>query len=161
MAYDIKINLDRQIFKYRVSGVLIQNDKILTVQMMDNGFYCLPGGHVKFGEFSNDSVKREFEEEVKIPVIVKEPLAVIESIFKRKDGIEVHEIGITYILEKKEELKILLDDYTITENDDGIEKKLNFKWIDLNKLDDYDFRPSLLKEQLKNKDFSFKHYITN
>ena len=161
MKYDIKLDTEVGKFKYRVSGALIVDNKILTVQIMDNGFYCLPGGHALLGEFSSESIIREYEEEVKTPVSIKCPLALIESIFERKDGSKVHEVGVTYILEKEGELKVPFEDYTIFEKDDDIEKKLDFKWIDLEKLDNYDFRPSILKEQLKNKDFNFKHYTTN
>lgn len=160
MKYDIKLDTDGGKFKYRVAGALIVDNKVLTVQMMNNDFYCLPGGHVRLGEFSNDSIDREFEEEVKTPVAVKSPLAMIESIFERKDGTQVHEVGITYILEKTEDLRIPFEDYEIIENDEGIEKKLDFKWIELDKLNGYDFRPSILKEQLNTKDFNFKHYTT-
>lgn len=161
MKCDVKSDTKNGKFKYRVAGALIENGKVLAVQMMDNGFYCLPGGHITLGEFSNLAIDREFEEEVKTFVSVVCPLAMIESIFERKDGTKVHEVGLTYILEKSSELLISFKDYEIIENDKGLEKKLEFKWIELDKIDEYDFRPTILKEQLKNKDFNFKHYMTN
>ena len=161
MKCDVKLKTDNGTFKYRVSGALIVNNKILALRMMNNDFYCLPGGHVALGEFSNEAVEREFEEEVKTPVIVKKPIAIIESIFERKDKVKVHEVGITYILEQEGELKIPFNDYDIVEIDDGMEKPLHFKWIDLDEIDKYDFRPAILKEQLGKKYFDLKHYTTN
>lgn len=40
---NIKIDTKDKKFKYRVAGMLIAYGKLLVVQMMDNGFYCLPG----------------------------------------------------------------------------------------------------------------------
>lgn len=161
MKCDVKLSTDKGIFKYRVSGVLIVDNKILALRMMNNDFYCLPGGHVALGEFSNEAVEREFEEEVKTPVIVKKPIAIIESIFERKDKVKVHEVGITYILEQKGDLKIPFEDYDIIEIDDGMEKPLHFKWISLEEINNYDFRPAILKEQLSRKCFELNHYTTN
>ena len=161
MKCDVKLNTEKGIFKYRVSGALIVNNKILALRMMNNDFYCLPGGHVALGEFSNDAVEREFEEEVKTDVTVKAPIAIIESIFDRKDKVRVHEVGITYVLQQVGDLKIPFEDYDIVELDDGMEKSLHFKWIDLDDIANYDFRPAVLKEQLSKKDFELKHYITN
>ena len=161
MKRDIKMDMDGGKFKYRVSGALVVDGKLLVVQIMNNGFYCLPGGHIELGEFSNIAVDREFEEEVNTPVTVKCPMAMVESIFERKDGAKVHEVGMTYILEATGDLQISSEDYETVEDDDGVPKKLEFKWVKLEEIDSVDFRPAILKEQLKNKDFTFKHYTTD
>ena len=36
-------------FKFRVNGILLNNDKILAVEMNKMGFMCCPGGHVMIG----------------------------------------------------------------------------------------------------------------
>ena len=50
---DVKIKCDEGNFKMRVSGLIIKNGKLLTVDICENNFYCLPGGHVHLGEESD------------------------------------------------------------------------------------------------------------
>ena len=47
---DIEFKNETQKFKYRVNGIVIYNNKILTIKMKNNVSYCLPGGHVELGE---------------------------------------------------------------------------------------------------------------
>ena len=42
---DIKIETEEFNFKFRVSGVIINNDKVLLVDMDKSGFLCFPGGY--------------------------------------------------------------------------------------------------------------------
>ena len=56
---DIEIKTAQKKFKYRVNGIIIHNNKILTIKMKNNTSYCLPGGHVELGEDSKNAVLRE------------------------------------------------------------------------------------------------------
>ena len=49
MRESIKIKTDDYIFKFRVSGLIIANNKLLLVDMDDSGLLCLPGGYVELG----------------------------------------------------------------------------------------------------------------
>ena len=61
---DVKIDLDDFNFKYRVCSVILKNNRVLFVEINNNGFLCCPGGHVELGEDSISAVKRETEEEI-------------------------------------------------------------------------------------------------
>ena len=61
MGKDIKLSVDDVKFKYRVSGILIVDGKVLTVKIANNDFYCLPGGHVELFENTKDAILREFK----------------------------------------------------------------------------------------------------
>jgi len=162
---DIKIKNDKIQYKFRVSGCIIVNDKILVVQIMNNGFYCLPGGHVQLGESSEDAIKREIKEEVSLIIdnikmnFKTKLIGINESIFKRKDNTLIHETTFIYniYLNFKEELLI---DKIVYEQDEGIDKKLDFKWIKLEKLQQINFKPEYILQQIIDKDFSLKHYIS-
>ena len=80
---DVRIDAEQVNFKMRVAGALIVGDKLLTVQICNNGFYCLPGGHVHLGENSKDAMLREFQEEVEIKCEVGKLLAIVENFFKK------------------------------------------------------------------------------
>lgn len=155
---DIKIKDEKIDFKFRVAGCLLVDDYILTVQICNNGFYCLPGGHLHLGEDSPSAIKREFLEETKLNCTVKDMFAIIENFFKNKDNHIVHEICLFYLLQCN---NLKIKDFNLVENDDNVMKNLEFKWFKLSELDKVDFRPSALKEKLMKNDFSFSHIILN
>ena len=57
---DILFDIEGKLFSYRVSGVLIKDNKILLTRGGDD--YSLPGGHVQIGETSSETIIREFKE---------------------------------------------------------------------------------------------------
>lgn len=64
MRESIKIKTEDYNFKFRVSGLIIKNNKILLVDMDNSGFLCLPGGYVELGETTEIAIKRELLEEI-------------------------------------------------------------------------------------------------
>ena len=56
MKEDISISYKDSKFKYRVSGILLKDNKLLTVKINNNDFYCLPGGHVEIMEDTNKTL---------------------------------------------------------------------------------------------------------
>lgn len=156
MKKDIRIHENDYIFKYRVSGAIVVDNKLLTVQIMDNGFYCLPGGHVMQGELSYDAIIREIKEEVSCDVLDNSLFAIAENIFERKDNKIVQELGMYYFIKPSSDIN--LEDRIFIETDDKGPKKLEFKWVDLNDLDNINFKPKFLVEQIKNMDKDLKYY---
>ena len=155
---DVKIKSEEGNFKMRVAGLVIKEGKLLTVNICNNGFFCLPGGHVHLGESSEEAIKREIGEEVGLTCKSIKMLALIENFFKSVKGVVTHEVCYFYMVEPNEDIKT--EDYTYVENDEGELKNLEFKWFDLNKLDKMDFRPSALGKKLAKNDFEFEHIIT-
>ena len=47
------------------------------------------------------------------------------------------------------------------ENDKGYIVRLDFKWIDINELDNYVLRPKILKSLLTNNELEFNHLVVN
>lgn len=157
---DVKIKSDEGNFKFRVSGLVLLNDRVLTVNINNNGFYCLPGGHVHLGEDTITAMKREIYEEIGVKAKDVSLMTIIESFFVNKFNKTVHEIGYYYII-TPEDLGEKVNDFSLVENDEGELKNLDFKWINLDDIDKENFRPAVLKEKLKNRDYSFTHIITN
>ena len=131
MRQSIKIKTNDYNFKFRVSGLIIKENKLLLVDMDDSGFLCLPGGYVELGETTEEAIKRELLEEVGINFSTTEYLGMVENYFINKFSKQIHEMSIYYLMSPKD--KIDTTDFTIIENDKGKKIKLDFKWIDINK----------------------------
>ena len=156
---DIKIKTDKKKFKYRVNGIVIKDNKILTIKMKNNISYCLPGGHVELGEDSKTAVIREMLEELDTNVTIQKELAVVENFYTDKNGLLTHEISFYYIVNPDNFSNISLEDYSKYENDKGEIKQHNFVWLPINTLHDFDFRPTFIKEKLINNNYEFEHII--
>ena len=158
MRESIKMKTEELNFKFRVSGIVIKNNKVLFVDMDDSGFLCLPGGYVELGETTEQACLRELKEEVGKNFRIDKYCGVIENFFRNKFNKNIHEISFYYILTSDDELDTI--DFTLMENDKGNIVKLDFKWIDLEEIENYDIRPGFLKEILKN-NLSFNHLVIN
>lgn len=157
MREDVKMKTNDSIFKLRVSGLLIEDNKILTVQMNQNGFFCLPGGHVELNEDSKEAMIREFLEETNILVRIKAEVAITENFFTDTNGFNVHEIGIYYILES--DSYIMTKDFNRIEKDKNEDVFLDFRWIDTKELDKIKFKPEFLINKISRSDYTFEHII--
>lgn len=157
MRDSIKIKTDDYNFKFRVSGITINNGKVLLVDMDDSGFLCLPGGYVELGETTEEAILREMEEEIRKKFHIAKYLGVVENYFINKYNKKMHEISFYYLVETKDTVKD--ENFTLIENDKGHNIKLDFKWIDLKKIEEYDVRPSFLKYILKQRVQEFNHLI--
>lgn len=155
---DIKIDNSSGSFKFRVNGILINNDEVLVVKMENNSFYCLPGGHVQMGEDSKNAVIREIKEETGYDSHIDKLITATENFFVRKNGKKIHELGFYYLLNLDNKECIRNKEYEMKENnEDNI--NLHFKWIPISELKNIDFKPQELKEKIENKDINFQHLI--
>lgn len=159
MRVSIKIKTDNYNFKFRVSGLVIKNNKILLVDMDDSGFLCLPGGYVELGETTEEAVKRELAEEIGKTCEISKYLGVVENYFINKNSKKMHEISFYYLMDIIDNIKD--EDFTLIENDKGHNIKLDFKWIDLDKIHLFDVRPRFLISITKNEKLEFNHLIFN
>lgn len=159
MRESIKMKTDDYNFKFRVSGLVIKNNKILLVDMDDSGFLCLPGGYVELGETTEEAVKRELVEEIGKNFEIIKYLGIVENYFINKNLKKMHEISFYYLMDVIDDIKE--ENFTLIENDKGHNLKLDFKWIDLDKIHLFDVRPNFLIDLIKGKKLEFNHLIFN
>ncbi|MED1865256.1 NUDIX domain-containing protein [Fictibacillus nanhaiensis] len=113
-------------------GILLNNVRILLEEREGNhsegtGTYYRPiGGTIEFGEKSEQTIVREFYEELGAAIKVKRYLACVENIFvvDKKMG---HEISQIYLVEFVDSDLYLAKDFIVTEG----QQKTIAKWIDL------------------------------
>lgn len=156
---DIEFKNETQKFKYRVNGIIIHNNKILTLKMKNNISYCLPGGHVELGEDTQTAILREMLEEINTPAFINKEIAIVENFYLDKKGLQTHELSFYYIVSPENFDKISLQNCESIENDKGEMKVHNFEWLDIQSLNNFDFRPEFLKKKLINGNYNLEHII--
>lgn len=133
---DIKYKNENYNFAYRVSAIIYSPDetKILLFYGNDMAFYMLPGGKVKEREKSEDAIKREVYEELGFKNLKFTFAGVSEELISKGDCY-IQEITLTY---KCKYIGSIEEHSFKSKESDWI----NFKWVETNKLGEYNIHPS-------------------
>lgn len=155
MNMDITLNKNDICFGVRTVGVTLRNGKILIQREKDGNEYALPGGTVKLGETTEETLIREYREETGAEITIKKLLWTEES-FWEYNGKKQHGIAFYYLID-------FLDD-TIFEREDFISQKDNCNivlgWYPVEKLKEIIIYPDFIKEELHNLDQPIKHFVS-
>lgn len=146
---DISIKQKNFEFKVRTSGLIINDGKLLICKLDTAEHYCLPGGHCHINETSPEAIKREIKEETGLDVKIDCLSALLENIYSTKKA-RMHEINFFYKLTPTDLPKEKQTDWNFVELDEGEYKHQEFKWIDIKDFDNYDIRPSIIKDLIHN-----------
>ena len=125
----------------RPATIVIKDGKVLLVnsRYKDEEFYLFPGEGMKFGETIEEAAIRETLEETGAKVKIKDLFHVNEYIYA--DDWNKRSVSIFFIAEVVE----ISEPKT---NDNGKIKEV--KWIKLDELDNYDIRPKIIVDLIKN-----------
>ena len=137
---------------FRVAAVLIRNNKLFVQQHNDE--YALPGGHVSFGETSEETLIREFKEETGVEITI-ERLIWVEENFWVWGGKKAHNISFYYLISMKNETDIS-DEFIMDDNDD-----VKMKWVPFNELSDITIYPHFVKDKIMNISPGIEHFVRN
>lgn len=142
---DLTLDVEDYKLNIRAGGVIIHNGKILVHKNINKDHYCLPGGRIEIGESSEQTIKREIYEELGKRIELIGYLATVENFFEMENK-KYHEIFFIHKIEfeNEEDKKI---DYTM-HNLEGKEY-LQYEWLELNRIEEYNIVPKCLKEILK------------
>ena len=121
-----------------------------------NGHCCLPGGRIEIGENSEQTIKREMQEELGRKIEIEEYMTTIENFFEIENK-KYHELYFLYKIEFEKEADKKIE-YTL-QNLEGKEY-LQYEWLDLDKIEGCNLLPKCLKEVVKTKVFP-AHIIHN
>lgn len=151
---DIKFINDDYQFLYRVSALIFNQDKtkVLLFNVEGRNFYMLPGGKVHQKEESKEAIKREIKEELGYEGINFSFLAVSEEFVEDK-GYYNHQLNLIYKGTFKDEIKQV--------RFKGLEGDwINFEWIDVQHIDNYEIYPKDVKSAIKNSNDKY-HFVEN
>lgn len=153
---DITIDVDDYKLNVRAAAVIIHDGKVLTHRNTNSDHYALLGGRIAIGEDSKTTVLREYKEELGKEIEITDYVATIENFFEMK-GSKYHEYMFVYKAEfvNEEDKKI---NYTL-KNMEG-KDYLEYQWLDLSRIDEYNILPKAIKDVLKENKFP-THVINN
>lgn len=146
---DITVDIADHKLNVRAAGIIIHNGKVLVHKNINETYYALIGGRVQVGESSADTVIREIFEELGKKVEITGYVATIENFFGFRNS-NYHEILFVHRAEFIEN-----EDKKIEETIKNIEGRefLQYEWLDLDKIDEYEIRPAVMKKVLKEKNW--------
>jgi len=146
---------ENSVCNFRVAGVLIREGKIFLQRDKGGNEYAIPGGHVRNNETSQQSLIREYKEEVGADIICNRLVWVEESFWKWGDR-DASTIAFYYLIELANNADIP-GDYSEAHKDNS---DVVLEWVlieDLKKLTVY---PRLLVEKAANISNSIEHFIS-
>ena len=141
---DISFKTDYGKFSFRVSAVIVNENKLLIMKDSNIDGWYLPGGRVHAGECVEEAIDREMLEELLIPLRVIRPLWFKQAFFTTYYSNEkMHEISVYFLIDGNND-ELLKRGETFTLFEQG-ECAHTFKWIDFDSLKDEFFNPPFLK----------------
>ena len=142
---DLSLDIENYKLNIRAGGVIIHSNKVLTHKDVNKDHYCLPGGRIEIGESSEQTIKREIQEELGKRIEIQDYIATIENFFEMENK-NYHELYFLYKIEFIDE-----KDKRIDHTMHNVEGKdyLKYEWLDLDKIDQYNILPACLKDILK------------
>ena len=142
---DLSIDIEDYKLNIRAGGLIIHNNKILAHKNINKDHYCIHGGRIELGENSETTIKREIQEELGKDIDILKYSSTIENFFYMNEK-KYHELYFLYRVEfKNEEDKKI--EYTM-HNMEG-KDYLQYEWLDIDKIDEYNILPECLKDMLK------------
>lgn len=155
---DILFRTDDYVFSYRVAGICIYNGKVLLQKPTNDTAFAFPGGHVTFGETNEQTLIREFKEEIGADISVGDLKWVGEIFFPWGDK-PCHQICLYYTVKITSD-NIPMDGMFIGK--EQLESKkfnLEFHWVPLGKLKNTEVYPTNVVELIDQTDPGVKHFI--
>lgn len=147
---------ENSICSYRTVGVLIRDNKILVQRDKDGTEYALPGGHVKIGETSEQSLIREYKEETGADIVC-DRLIWVEETFWNWSGKDAHSLAFYYLISLKDDAAIP-DDYFESHKDNC---NVVLKWVTIDEMKKLTIYPAFLKDKVENISDHIEHFVSN
>ena len=103
------------------------------------------------------AIIREIKEEVGVNFKIDRYLGIVENFFINANQEKTHGIDFYYLGTTEDEIP--LENFDLIENDNGTIINHHFKWIELQKLTDYDIRPKCIIPYLRNEQNTSFHLV--
>ena len=158
MSHDILFKNDEHVFSYRVAGLLVREDKILLQRDIWKN-HAVPGGHVSFMETTEETLKREFLEEINAVIGVDRLVAVQENFFMWGEK-PCHQLHFYYQIHLEEENIQLEGEFPVCDELGDLRVDLDFVWIPLEELDKISVYPREIRKLLEKRE-GVLHFVSS
>lgn len=155
---DILFRTDEYVFSYRAAGICIRNNKVLLQKPTNDTAFAFPGGHVAFGETNEQTLVREFREEIGTDISVGD-LRWVGEIFFPWGSKPCHQICLYYSVD------ITSDDiptegmFIGKEQIEGRNFSLEFHWVPLAELKNLEVYPTNVVDLIGKINHGVRHFI--
>lgn len=134
-------------FTYRVGGILIHNGHVLCQAAPRQDFWFLPGGRAELGESATDTLLREMQEELGVPVKIERLLYIIENFFSYSRSSE-HEVGLYFLMTAPADSYLYQTPQSFTHLDEE-GTRLRFDWLPIAQLEQLPLYPPCFQKALQ------------
>lgn len=155
---DILFRKDGFVFSYRVAGIAVQDGKVLLQKPTNEDSYAFPGGHVEFGETNEETLIREFREEIGADISVGELEWVAEVFFPWGES-PCHQICLFYSIEITDDNIPKDGMFMAKEHIEGRNFELEFHWIPVEKTAELEIYPPDSAKLLSELGKGTKHFV--
>ncbi|MBQ7321239.1 MAG: NUDIX hydrolase [Clostridia bacterium] len=155
---DILFKDSEAVFSYRVAGVCLHDGKVLLQKPTNDSAHAFPGGHVMFGETNEQTLIREFREEIGAEIRVGELMWVGEIFFPWGDR-PCHQICLYYAVELTDPILMERTSFIGEEQLENRDFSLEFLWIPINRLSDIEVYPPEARALLEKTEQGIRHFI--
>lgn len=147
-------------FNLRVIGVWIHEGHVLLHQGIHDDYWSLPGGRGELMELSEETVKREFLEELGVEVTVGRLLYFMENFYHFEELDRVfHEVSFYYKVSTEAPVEMLAKDRVYNCIEEGSD--LIYKWFPLTELEQVNLYPVFLRKGLQQLPTGIQHVVYN
>ena len=140
----IKFEENGVVFNLRTAGIIIEDGYVFLERKESDDFWSIPGGRTEFLEETEDTVIREYKEEIGADVRPIRQVYLTEDFFVYQQK-QYHEIGFYYLT------KMLSSEFLEKEKiyigKEGREN-LIYRWFSLDRLKDIKIYPKFLEKEL-------------
>ena len=155
---DILFKTEDWVFSYRVAGICIHEGRVLLQKPTNDTAFAFPGGHVAFGETNEETLIREFREEIGAEIRVGE-LKWVAEVFFPWGSRPCHQICLYYMVELQEEHTPREGSFRGTEELENRSFALEFHWVPLEEAAELELYPTQCRELLGKLHEGVRHFV--
>ncbi|MBQ3078544.1 MAG: NUDIX hydrolase [Clostridia bacterium] len=155
---DISFKTDTHMFSYRIAGIVVHDGCVLLQKPDDDTGYAYPGGQAAFGETNEETLKREFMEELGEEIEVGELKWVAEIFFPWR-GKTCQQICLYYMVRFKNPSIPLSGSFYGIEEMEGRRFKLGFYWTKIEDMEKMEVYPENAGSLMKSIDSGVQHFV--
>ena len=155
---DILFKTEGYVFSYRVAGICIKHGRVLLQKPANDDGFAFPGGHVAFGETNEETLIREFREEIGAEISVGE-LKWVGELYFRWGDVPCHQSCLYYLVAIEDEETSQDDVFMGQEHLEERPFEMEFHWVPLDIVHDIALYPSNIAQFLGRLGEPVKHFI--